>query len=341
MSSDWATLKGLNYFGSWFRRTRHDSSLWPPELRSWFEFNHAFENKLTQEQFCQWIADTADDDTLENYMYRVKTFEKWADINELSETRVRNIKEMNFHVGLGMTGFLSLKTKDGGYRPVNNDDAWIFREVLKGKINPLHDYYPDYPIGRGVGKKLAAALDMMCIALRGTSIHDVMIRLDFAQGNPKWREKDIMAGGWLANLIEGKIYNVDLIMLEQVANCMDAYLQRYSREDITFGITDLVCLLSRDKVGNDMLNVNREPFSEVAELVYLYCTGKKIDYEKFIEKDLGINQDRWKKIEQGERPSSSEYDILSYVLQRPRGMVEAAWESTAQNNDRSVHHHEA
>ena len=335
MSSDWATLKGLNYFGTWFRRTRHDSSLWPPGLRSWFEWTHGFESKLTQEQFCQWIAEGADDDTLENYMYRVKTFEKWADINELSETRVRNIKEMNFHTALGMTGFLSLKTKDGGYRPVFTDDAWIFREVLKGRINPANDYYPDYPVGRGVGKKLACAIDMLCIALRGESIHDVMIRIDFAQGNPKWREKDIMQGGWLANVIEEKIYNVDLIDLEQVADCIETYLQRYQKASITFGVTDLVALLSRDRIGNAMLSQDREPFSEVAELVYLFCIGKNLDYESFVEKDLGIIRDRWKKIEQGERPSSGEYDILSYVLQRPRGLIEAAWEST-QRNDRSV-----
>jgi hypothetical protein len=339
VSSDWATLKGLNYFGQWFRRTRHDSSLWPPDLRNWFEWTHGFESKLTQEQFCQWIAQGADDDTLENYMYRVKTYEKWADIDNFSETRVKNIKEMNFHTALGMTGFLSLKTKGGGHRPVFTDDAWIFREVLKGRINPATDYYPDYPVGRGVGKKLASALDMMCISLRGTSIHDVMVRIDFAQGNPKWREKDIMQGGWLANLIEGKIYNVDLINLEQIADCVESYLRRYQKSSITFGVTDLVALLSRDKVGTIMISQEREDLAEVANLVYLYCTGKNMDYDNFTNKELGINKSRWKLIEKGERPSSSEYDILSYVLQRPRGMIEAAWEST-QITDRSVLHRE-
>lgn len=236
-----------------------------------------------------------------------------------------------------MTGFLSLKTKDGGYRPVFTDDAWIFREVLKGRINPVSDFYPDYPIGRGVGKKLAAALDMMCIAIRGASIHDVMIRIDFAKRNPRWREKDIMAGGWLANLIEGKIYNVSLINLEQIADCVELYLQRYRKDDITFGVTDLIALLSRDKVCNVMSSrQGNEPTAEVAKQVYLYCVGKNIDYESFVKNELGIHADRWKKIEAGDRPSSDDYEKLSYAIQIPQGIIAAAWESTQTSSDRSA-----
>jgi hypothetical protein len=338
MASDWATLKGLNYFGQWFRRTRYDSSLWPPDLRTWFEWHHGFETKLTQEQFCVWLAAVADDNTLENYMYRVKTYEKWADIEKLTETRVRNIKEMNFHTALGMSGFLSLKTRDGGYRPVFTDDTWIFREVLKGRINPITDIYPDYPIGRGIGKKLAVAIDTLCLALRGDSIHDIMIRLDFAKGNPQWRENDIMQGGWFANLIEGKIYNVDLINLEQIADCIEIYLKRYRKTDVVFGVRELIMLLSRDKTGSDMFDETREPLANVAELVYLYCVGKNIDYDAFVKKDLGINITRWKKIELGEQPSASEYEILEYTLGRPKDVIKAAWSASQVESHTEVPH---
>ena len=340
MSSDWATLKGLNYFGQWFRRTRYDSQLWPPELRSWFDWHHGFGTKLTQEQFCVWLAEVADDDTLENYTYRVKTYEKWADIETISDTRVRNIKEMNFHTALGMTGFLSLKTRDGSYRPVFLDDCWIFREVLKGRINPIVDLYPDHPVGRGSGKKLAAAIDMLCYACRGDSVHDVLIRMDFAQGNPNWREKDIMAGGWFANLIEGKIYNVDITQLEAIADCIEIFLRKYNQPTIKFGVSELLAMINRDKTPNDALEKpSRIPESEIGQLVAWYCLGKSPDpkyYEEFVVNILDIKWDRWLEIEKGAKPKATELDAISYELRKSVDSLKTLYQMGASKTTKRV-----
>jgi hypothetical protein len=327
--AEWATLRGLNNFGNWLVKTRHNAALWPPELTQWFEFYHNFQGKLTQVQLCEWLARQTGDETLETYDYRIKTYEKWATIKDIKETRVRNIKELNFHAALGMTGFLSLRTRDGGRRPVFSDDSWIFRDVIKGDLDPFNDYYPEHPVGRSAGKTLAAVLDMMCIQNRGTSIHDFLVRADFAQGNPHWRQKDVESGGFLANLVEGKIYNLSLIQLEQIAGCMEAYLQKYNSKAISFEVTDLIKLLNRDKVENEMLQQpDYLPVSTIGQIVCWYCLdigiSTKKGYDQFVVKNLKIRPDRWTEIENGGEPSRHEMSAIAEVLGIGLDELEAA-----------------
>ena len=327
--AEWSTLEGLQNFGNWFRRTRHDSALWSPNLRAWFEWNHGFGSKLTQDKLCVWLAEFADDPDLENYTYRVKSIEKWADIESVSETRVKNIKEMNFFVALAQSGFLSLKTGEGYYRPVFSDNIWIFTDVLKGRLNPQIDTFPVHPIGRSAGPKIAAFLDGLTFSNRGKSIHDLNTRLEFVSSSPTLIEKDGLPGSWFHNLILGKIFDLDMVDLEKMARSIHAYLIVHQDKNIEFGVPELVSVISRDDAEHSEM-LSEPPYlppSLIARIVAFHCLGIDSGYENFVKTKLGIDLDRWKKIENGERPTEIELDVLSQQLNRDRQEFIDVWKT--------------
>jgi hypothetical protein len=323
--ADEVTLAGLQNFGAWFRRSRKDSRYWPPELRRWFERKYSFEEKhtLTQTILCEWLAEVANDESLAGYTYRIKTIEKWADIKDLSETRAKNIKEMNLTIALGLSGFLSL---DG--RPVFLDSIWLFREVLFGRINPLKDKWPLDAEGEGIGKRVAAFLEGVVFSTSQSTLLDLVTRAEFVAG--QWKEKDITQGGWFFDLIKGNIFNVKQPDLEKIAKCTEAYLRRHRDKNIVFTVDDLLSILAHRKLEQEPFPVEediRKAASELANVVIEYCYDLNIDLKTFVTEELGILWERWLELEDGAKPTPLEANSLSFLLDKPRGYFEHLWSS--------------
>jgi hypothetical protein len=324
---EWTTFEGLKNFGTWFKRTRYDSSVWPSSLKIWFETTTAFETKLTQQELCEWLSVASDDETISDYLYRIKIIESWAEIDSIEDARVKNIKESNLLIAIAQSGFLSMRTVSGDMRPIYPADIWIFREVLKGTINPITDRYPFKPIGKGAGPSVRAFLDGLTYACRGASIQDLVVRMDFATGNDRWTEKDITPGSWFDDLLTGKINDIELYDLDKLAQTVQAYMRRYNKSTATFEVGDLLSVISRDKGVAQMLSEPKDlPPAFIGRVVCQYCFGHNLDYKAFVEENLRINLDRWKEIENGAKPNESEYESLAFELERPVTFFSDAWE---------------
>jgi hypothetical protein len=335
---EWSTFEGLKNFGTWFKRTRYDSSVWPPGLKIWFEGTTGFEGKLTQQDLCDWLAIASEDDLISDYLYRIKIIESWAEIETIADARVKNIKESNLLIALAQSGFLSMRTTSGDMRPIWPNDIWIFREVLKGNINPITDRYPFKPIGRGAGPAVRSFLDGITYAARGASIQDLVVRMDFALGNPQWTESDITPGSWFDDLLTGKVNDIELYDLDRLSHTVEAYLRRYHKSTISFDVGDLLDVINRDKGAAKMFSEpSRLPPSFIGRVIAQYCHGRNIDYESFVRENLEIKLDRWAEIERGAKPTVGEFDALTFELERPPGFFEDAWKSDpiAQSTRRS------
>lgn len=331
--SDAATLEGLQNFGAWFRRSRKDSRYWPPELRRWFERKYSFEDKytLTQALLCKWLADVANDESLEGYTYRIKTIEKWADIKDENETRVKNIKEMNLTIALGLSGFLSLDDC-----PVFLDSIWIFREVLLGRINPLKDKWPLDAEGSGIGKRVAAFLEGVVFSTSQSTLLDLVTRAEFVAG--QWKEKDITQGGWFFDLIKGNIFDVKQLELEKIAKCTEAYLRKHRDKNIVFTVNDLLSILAHRKLEQESSPLEediRKADSELANVVIEFCRDLNSDLETFVTEELGILWQRWIELEDGAKPTPLEANSLSFLLDKPRGHFEHLWSSQYEGSDQT------
>jgi hypothetical protein len=323
---EWSTFEGLKNFGTWFKRTRYDSSVWPPGLKTWFRGTTGFEGKLTQQDVCEWLAIASEDDTIADYLYRIKIIESWAEIESIDDARVKNIKESNLLIAIAQGGFLSMRTASGDMRPIFTNDIWIFREVLKGTINPITDRYPSKPVGRGAGPSVRSFLDGIAYAARGASMQDLVVRMDFALGNSTWTEKDITPGSWFDDLLSGYLNDLELYDLSQLAHTVEAYLRRYNKSSISFNVDDLIAIISRDKVVKMFSEPPMPPnISHIGKAVRLHCHGEDLDYEEFIKETLRITLSRWKQIEAGEKPTRPEFQTLDYVLGRPDGFFESNW----------------
>ena len=66
---EWTTFEGLKNFGTWFKRTRYDSSVWPSGLKIWFRGTTGFETKLTQQELCEWLSVASDDETISDCVF--------------------------------------------------------------------------------------------------------------------------------------------------------------------------------------------------------------------------------------------------------------------------------
>ncbi len=328
---EWTTAEGLKNFGVWFKRTRHDSSLWPPALKIWFGETSDYGRKLTQQELCDWLAIASGDPEIEDYLARIKSIEAWTKIKTIADAKVKNIKESNLLIALAQSGFLSIRTTSGDIRPVFSNDIWIFREVLKGNINPITGRYPLYPVGRGAGPSVRAFLDGLTLATRGESIQDLLVRMDFALGNERWTEKDIVPGSWFGDLLAGKIYDLELYDLTTLAKTVESYFRRHNKSTINFGVDDLLTIIHRDKGGAKVFSEpSNLPPSFIGRVVKQYCEGHNLNYDAFVTDNLEIKPDRWKKIEQGAKPTEREFETLAFELDRPSRFFEDGWKSTNQ-----------
>lgn len=305
------SVEGLNNFGAWMRRTRGDALRWPPHLRRWFEQHYSFAsgNILTQQILGDYFAEVID--SKEDFGYRVKTIEGWSDIDTIKATRVKGLK-FDMVLPLGLSGFLAI---DG--RPVFLDSVWIFEEVMRGNIDPLHDPWPTHPIGRSVGLRLPGILEGIVVGAgnMGESLSNLSTRAEFVSG--QYREKDIVNQGWFLELLEGKIFDVDLNDLRKIAKCIENYLRKYNSTTYNFGLENLITILH----GNDIKEASYifpedtvVPDSNLAKLVHYYCADHDKPVNKFVMEKLRVSPTRWEQIEQGKRPTKEEVDAIAVAL---------------------------
>jgi hypothetical protein len=317
-----ASLKGLQNFGSWMRRTRKDSSYWPFELRKWFrEQGFSFEagDIMTQQRLATWLAEVSGNEE-KDLAYRVKTMELWADIDSLKKTRVKGMK-LDLGIALGLSGFLSLDDQ-----PVFLDSIWIFDEVLNGKINPLTDKWPTKPIGRGMGKPLGAFLEGVVFSVNKGTLFDLTTRMGFVAGH--WSEQDIVQGGWFYDLVHGKIFDLSLADLTRTAKCIQDYLRKYQDKEALVTVDDLIAILSHqrpEQATDTLIEKVRKADSAVATHVIYFCRDHEKDLESFVTEELGIPWERWLALEDGAKPAIVELNSLSFLLGEKREFFEQLW----------------
>ncbi len=330
-----ATLDGLNNFGKWMRRTRGDSSKWPPVLRRWFEQRYSFAsgNILTQQILGDFLAEMSG--SKEDFGYRVKTIEGWGEIDSVKATRVRGLK-YDMALPLGITGFLAING-----RPVFLDSIWIFDEVLKGNLNPLHDPWPVHPFGRGVGPRLATLMEGIVRGGGGMdfSLYQLSTRAEFTAG--QYREKDIVNQGWFLELVEGKIFDVELNDLRKCAICIENFLRKYNSSTYSFDLNNLTKILHGSDITESPEVFPEDstlPDSIIAVLVHYYCCDHDEPLKKFVTEEIKISYQRWEEIENGARPREDEFDSIATALGQTKSDLIGMWEGQYLSTNENVVH---